>query len=85
MKDGESSKLVARRGLVGTVINGESIPLIQNRVKDVAFKDLEIIPLGADNVFIHSLSGVNVSDIVGEAKQFFDLIFSHLVCWDKVV
>lgn len=46
MKDGESSKLVARRGLVGTVINGVSISLIQNRVKDVAFKDLEIIPLG---------------------------------------
>lgn len=75
----------ARRGLVGTVINGEPVPLIQNRVEDAGFKDLDIIPLGADKVFIHSLSGVNVSDIVTEAQQFFDLLFSHMVCWDKAV
>ena len=40
----------ARRGLVGTVINGESIPLIQSRVEDGGFKDLDIIPIGADKV-----------------------------------
>jgi len=44
----------ARRCMVGTVINGESIPLIHNRVEDRGFKDLDIIPLGADKVFIHS-------------------------------
>lgn len=74
----------AMRGLVGTVLYGESIPLIQNIVEDVAgFKDIDIIPLGADKVFVQSLSGVSVSDIVGEAKQFFDLIFSSLVRWNK--
>jgi hypothetical protein len=59
------------RGLVGTVINGEPVTLIQNRVEDAGFKDLDSSPLGADKVFIHSLSGLNVSDIVEEAKQFF--------------
>jgi hypothetical protein len=71
----------ARRGMVGTVINGESIPLIQKRVEDGGFQDLDIIPLGADKVFIHSLSESNVADIVGNPKPFFDLIFSQLVSW----
>jgi hypothetical protein len=73
----------ARRGLIGTVINGESIALIQNRVEDAGFKDIDIIPLGADKVFIHSLSEVCASDIIGEAKQFFDLLFSSLVKWNN--
>ena len=58
----------ATKGLVGTALNGESILLIQNRVEDAGFKDIDIIPLGADKVFVHSLSGVCVSNIVGEAK-----------------
>lgn len=75
----------ARRGMVGTVLNGESVPLIQNRVEDAGFQDVGIIPLGADKVFIHSLSGSDVSEIVGEARQFFELLFSHLVVSDKAV
>ena len=52
-------------------------------MEDAGFKDIDIIPLGADKVFVHSLSDVNVADIVGEAKQIFDLIFSSLSKWDK--
>lgn len=81
----EEDRLWASRGLIGTVVDGASIPLIQNRVEDAGFKDIDIIPLGADKVFVHSLSSTNVSDIVGEAKQFFNLIFSNLVWWDKTV
>ena len=58
----------ASRGLVGTVINGESIPLIQKRVEDANFTNIDIIPLGADKVFIHSLSGDNFSVMVRKAK-----------------
>jgi hypothetical protein len=75
----------AKRGLIGTVIDGESIPIIQSCVEDADFKDIDIIPLGADKVFIHSLSGAIVSEIVGAAKHFFDLIFSSLYVWDKAV
>jgi len=75
----------ASRGLVGTVINGESMSLIQSRVEDVGFNDINIIPLGVDKVFIHSLSGMDVSDTVWKEKQFFDLLFSRIICWDKAV
>ncbi|MCI81520.1 sulfate transporter, partial [Trifolium medium] len=46
----------ARKGVVATVVNGEAVPLVQERIKDVGFNNLEIIPLGADKVFIRSLS-----------------------------
>jgi len=51
--------------------------------EDGGFKDLYIIPIGADKVFIHSLSVANVSDNVGKTKEFFNLIFSHWECWNK--
>jgi len=72
-------------GLIGTVTDGASIPLIQNRVEDAGFKDIDIIPLGADKVFVQSLSGIDVLEVVHEAKQFFDMIFSSLIGWTKTV
>ena len=75
----------ASRGLIGTVIDGASIPLIQGKVEDAGFKDIDIIPLGVDKVFVHSMSGVDVSLIVKEAKQFFDMIFSNMVGWKQEV
>jgi len=73
------------RGLIGTVTDGTAIPIIQNRVEDAGFKDIDVIPLGADKVFVHSLSGANVTEVVNEARPFFDLIFSSLIGWTKDV
>jgi hypothetical protein len=42
----------AKNGLVATVINGEAIPVVQNRITDAGFKDLVVTPMGADKVFI---------------------------------
>lgn len=71
--------------MIGTLIDGASIPLIRNRVEDALLKDIDINPLGVHKVFIHSLSGADVSKIVGEMRHFFDLIFSSLSCWDQAV
>jgi hypothetical protein len=54
-------------------------------VEDASFKDIDIIPLGANKVFIHSLSNANIFEIVGEAKQFFDLLSSIFSRWDQAV
>jgi len=43
---------------------------------DAGFTDLEIIPIGADKVFIRSMSRINISVVVKEARPFFDLVFS---------
>jgi hypothetical protein len=52
-------------------MDGAPIPLIRNRIVDAGFKDIDIIPLGADKVFVHSTNDNNVSDVVQAAKQFF--------------
>lgn len=57
----------ARKGMVATVINGEVVPLVQSRIDDAGFKDNDIISMGADKVFIHSLSDTNITNIVGDA------------------
>ena len=46
----------ARNGVVASVVNGEVISVVQNRIEDAGFTDLDIIPIGVDKVFIQSLS-----------------------------
>jgi hypothetical protein len=71
--------------VVASVINGEAIPMIQNRVEDVGFTDLDIIPLGADKNFIRSLLDSDVMKTVKEASEFFNLLLTNIVHWDKTV
>ena len=47
--------------------------MVQNRLKDADFTDLDIIPMGADRVFIQSLSDVEVMQTIEVASEF--LIF----------
>jgi hypothetical protein len=57
--------------VVATVLNIEAISVIHTHIFDAGFDDLDIIPLGADKVFICSL--------LAEAKDFFNLFFSNHV------
>ncbi|KAK2421300.1 heterogeneous nuclear ribonucleoprotein A0 [Trifolium repens] len=71
------------QGLVATVNNGEAIPVVQNRISDAGFGDLVIIPMGADKVFIRRTEGGDAMDIVGGAEEFFNLVFSNWMRWEK--
>ncbi|GAU49945.1 hypothetical protein TSUD_408400 [Trifolium subterraneum] len=75
----------AHNGLVATVINGEAIPVVQNRITDAGFNDVVVIPMGADKVYVRSSEGADVMSIVSSAKEFFKLVFSNWVRWDKEV
>jgi len=72
-------------GVVATVVNGEAIPMVQKRVEDAGFADLEIIPMGADKVFLKSVSEKDTWSLLGEAKEFFDHFFANWKRWDKEV
>jgi len=39
---------------MATVVNGEAIKVIQKRVEDAGFVNLDVIPMGADQVFLKS-------------------------------
>ncbi|PNX63322.1 putative sulfate transporter, partial [Trifolium pratense] len=73
----------ARNGVVATVINGEAIPVVQNRISDAGFKDLVLIPMGADKVFVRSMEDVDAMTTFNNAKEFFQLVFSFWTRWDK--
>jgi hypothetical protein len=53
------------------VVNGEVITVVQNRVEDAGFVDLDIIPMGVDRVFLRSRSDKDIMVMLGEAKDFF--------------
>ncbi|MCI21323.1 sulfate transporter, partial [Trifolium medium] len=67
----------AHYGLVATIINGEAIAVVQNRILDARFNDLVIIPMGADKVFVRSSEGVDAMLIISSAEEFFKLVFSN--------
>ncbi|GAU34276.1 hypothetical protein TSUD_321220 [Trifolium subterraneum] len=68
-----------QNGLVETIINGEAISIVQNRITDAGFHDLIIITMGADKVFIRSASGADVLTTINSAKDFFHTCFFELV------
>lgn len=72
-------------GALANVVNGEAITVVQNRVEDAGFADLDIIPLVADRVFLRSKSDKETFTMLGEAKYFFDHFFKNIVRWEKAV
>ncbi|MCH90475.1 sulfate transporter, partial [Trifolium medium] len=73
----------AHNGIVATIINGEAIPVVQNRITDAGFNDLVLIPMGADKVFVRNSEGVDAMSIISRAKEFFQLVFSNWMRWEK--
>jgi hypothetical protein len=72
----------AQHGLVATVINGEAIPVVQNRITDAGFRDLVITPMGADKVFVRRTEGGDAMLVVESAAEFFKLVFSNWSRWE---
>ncbi|GAU46774.1 hypothetical protein TSUD_402850 [Trifolium subterraneum] len=52
---------------------------------DAGFNELDIIPMGADKVFVRSLSDIDTVTVVEGAKDFFNLVFSIWARWDKEI
>lgn len=69
--------------MIVLILNGEAIPVVQTRVYDAGFDDLDIIPNGVDKVFIRSLSNSDVMEVFVAAQDFFNLFFTQPVRWDK--
>ncbi|MCI63240.1 sulfate transporter, partial [Trifolium medium] len=49
-RSSEDDVMWAHKRVVATVINGETVALVQEKIEDVGFNNLKIIPLGADKV-----------------------------------
>ncbi|GAU40432.1 hypothetical protein TSUD_397510 [Trifolium subterraneum] len=75
----------AQKGVVASVVNGEAISVVYNRIVDTGFQELSIIPLGADKVLVQSTTDADVMATLDGAKDFFKLLFSNWARWNKEV
>jgi len=64
-------------------LNGEAIPVIQTRIAYAGFDDLDIILLGVDKVYIQYVSDTYVMTVYDTTQDFFNLLFSQPVRWNK--
>jgi len=65
------------------VFNGESIPMLQQRILDAGFENLNIIPMGADKVLLKASGIAEVNSILSAAAEFFNSFFSATIPWKK--
>jgi len=68
---------------VASVINGEYIPLIQQRILDAGFENLDIIPMGADKVLLKSSNDIDVNSIIIGAADIFKSFFTSIHAWNN--
>ena len=78
-------KYKSREGMMASVVNGESIPDVQNRIADAGFSDIVITSVGANIVLLRSSSNVLFHTRINDAKEFFDHFFTNLVRWEKEI
>ena len=71
----------AESGVVATVVLGETILSIQQRVDDVGFNNVEVISMGGDKVFLRSRNNEDIFHIFNESIHFFSLLFSKVQKW----
>lgn len=57
----------AHSGVMANVVNGEAFTVVRSRVEDAGFVDLDMIPMGADRVFLRSNSEKETLSLLGEA------------------
>lgn len=69
--------------MVATVLNGDAIPVLQRRIFDAGFENLDIIPLGADKVLLRTEDDSDVNLLLAEASEFFANFFSNIMNWRK--
>jgi len=71
----------ARAGVVATVVNGEPVLPLQQRVEDVRFHNFIVTPMGGDRVFLHCLDQVDVLQVFNDTVDFFGMLFSNVHKW----
>jgi len=71
-------------GLVAMVGTGEMLLSIHQRVEDVGFDNVKVIPLGGDKAFLHYRNNGDIMKIFNEAVDFFSKFFTDVHKWTSM-
>ncbi|MCI10631.1 sulfate transporter, partial [Trifolium medium] len=84
----QEKEAIQNLGIKALRTKGDELPVTSvyvRKIADTGFKDLVIIPMGADKVIVRSLTATDVATVVDSAKEFFKLFLSNWVRWEKEV
>jgi len=68
-------------GIVATVSTKETLWSVQERVEDVGFRNVEVIPMGGEKVFLRSRIEDDIMTVFNDVINFFGMLFSNVQPW----
>lgn len=71
----------ASKGVVATIVTGDSMLSVQQQVEDADFHNISLIPMGGDRVFLYFPGQENIIQVINDAIDFFSMIFGNFYKW----
>lgn len=71
----------AHSGIVATLALDETLLLVQQRVEDAGFTNVEVISMDGDKVFLRCRNNEDTMQVFNEAIHFFGMLFSAIHRW----
>ena len=71
----------ASKGVFARVLNGDYIPIVQQKIIDAGFDNVQVLPRGGDNVVLFCPGKVDMMSVYLEAADFFNCFFSDMHAW----
>ncbi|AES70132.1 DUF4283 domain protein [Medicago truncatula] len=71
----------ASKGALATVLNGDFIPIVQQKIIDVGFENVRVVPRGGDNVILFCSGKEDMMSVYLAAADFFNCFFTDMRAW----
>jgi len=71
----------ASKGAFARVLNGDFIPIVQQKIIDAGFDYVRVLPRGGDNVVLFCSGKEDMMSVYLEAVDFFNCFFSNMHAW----
>ncbi|MCH84634.1 DUF4283 domain protein, partial [Trifolium medium] len=78
----EEDRSWAKKGLVGIVNHPEDVQMLQQKILDVGFSTIRIIPMGGRKVFIQPTEDEDLWAVIKDAEDYFNHWFVKIREWN---
>jgi len=69
------------KGALARVLNGDFIPIVQQKIIDAGFDNVRVVPRGGDNVILFCPGKEDMMSVYLEAADFFNCFFTDMRVW----
>lgn len=71
----------ASKGALAKVLNGDFIPIVQQKIIDAGFHNVRVVPRGGDNVILFCPGKEDMMSVYLAAADFFNCFFTDMRAW----